>query len=361
MPRDAFVMNDRRTPKFFTDLAAFCALDRLPTPTAGALGAAADRMFRLPESLLDRIRPGDADDPILLQFLPRVEETVPRDGFSADPLQELVDSDDSARSPILRKYFGRALLLTGGTCAGNCRFCFRRHFSGDSGLFNSGDANLSAAENVENGENAENTLRTEEERLAASLAPLAADSTVRELILSGSDPLGLDDRRFGLLLDYIKKLPSVNRVRIHTRFPVLVPERVSERFLSQFHSIPGKQTQKYIFVFHINHPAEVSPAVGAMFSRLSGIGAILLVQSVLLAGVNDDAETLAELYEKLAACAVLPYYLHQLDRVAGAAHFEVPEARGLEIIRRLRETLPGYLVPRYVREIPGRPAKEPII
>ena len=342
-------MNDRRTPKNFTDLTAFCAQNRLPKPTDGALCAASERAFRLPEPLLDRIRPGDAGDPILLQFLPRAEETEQRDGFSADPLQEFSEPD-AARSPILRKYYGRALLLTGGACAGNCRFCFRRHFSGDSGLFTSDeDANSGGS------------LQTADRRLAASLAPLAADSTVRELILSGSDPLGLDDRRIGLLLDYIKKLPSVNRVRIHTRFPVLVPERVSESFLSLFRPTSDNHRQKYVFVFHINHSAEISSSVGAMFSRLSGVGATLLVQSVLLAGVNDDAETLAELYEKLADYSVLPYYLHQLDRVAGAAHFEVPESRGLEILRRLRETLPGYLVPRYVREIPGRPAKEPVV
>ena len=347
-------MNDRKepAPEFFTDLTEFCARFNLPAPSPEALQAAKERRFRLPSPLLDRIALGDPLDPVLRQFLPQGEELRESDGFSTDPLQERsgpneesesAGVDDSAHSPILRKYYGRALLLTGGICAGNCRFCFRRHFPVGSGLFGPG-----------------RSLETVEKRLAALLAPLAADRTLTELILSGSDPMGLPEQEIELLLDYIRKMPYVNRVRIHTRFPVLIPERISERFLNVIRPADENNHQRYIFVFHINHPAEISPLVASAFARLRGVGATLLVQSVLLAGVNDDAAVLAALYEKLADCGVLPYYLHQLDRVAGAAHFEVPEERGLALIEALRERLPGYLVPRYVREIPNRPAKTPL-
>lgn len=321
-----------------SDPAELVRLLDLPSRLASdALASAADYPMALPRTLLDRIKPNDANDPILLQFLPRSEELSAAPGFSADPLAE---SDQSG--PILRKYEGRALLLTGGGCAANCRFCFRRHLR-RGGLFDS-----------EAGSCAE-----ERRRLETLLRPLAEDASVREVILSGSDPLGLAPDRLSILLNYIKSLPFVNRVRIHTRRPILLPQEADEPFFSLWRpeEWPGK---RLVFVFHINHRAELNRSVETFFHRMAAMEIPLLAQTVLLRGVNDRADVLAELFEKLGNCAVLPYYLHQLDRVAGAAHFEVEPARGREIVRELRRRLPGYLVPRYVREIPREAAKIPM-
>lgn len=312
----------------------------LPAPLADeAVSAAANYPLAFPEPLLDRVTPGNANDPVLRQFLPRSEERADAVGFSVDPLAETAQS-----GPILRKYPGRALILTGGVCAANCRFCFRRHFRGKGGLFDAQSADC------------EDDLRRQ---LEARLAPLAGDRTLHEVILSGSDPLGLPHIRLKTLLDYIKTDSFVNRVRIHTRRPILLPNECDARFFSLWETTewPGKRV---IFVFHINHRNEISPAVEMFFRRLTHRGVPLLSQTVLLRGVNDSVEALAELFEKLGDLGVIPYYLHQLDRVAGAAHFEVTPERGVEIVRQLRQRLGGWLIPRYVREIPGEPAKTPI-
>lgn len=307
---------------------------------ADAVEAAADYPMAFPTALLDRVVPCDANDPILRQFFPRPEEMVQADGFSADPLAETAQS-----GPILRKYPGRALILTGGACAANCRFCFRRHFRRDGGLFD--------GENTE----CDGDLRR---RLEVKLGPLAGDRSLREVILSGSDPLGLPHHRLKILLNYIKTLSFVNRVRIHTRRPILLPNECFERFFSLWepNEWPGKRV---IFVFHINHRNEISPEVETFFRRLALRGVPLLSQTVLLSGVNDSVEALAELFEKLGDLGVIPYYLHQLDRVAGGAHFEVAPKRGAEIVEKLRQKLSGWLLPRYVQEIPGESAKTPIL
>ena len=300
----------------------------LPSRTASA-EAAARYPLAIPEALLARIAPGDPDDPVLRQFLPRAEECLPAEGFSEDPLGERGESAPA----VLRKYAGRVLVVCPGACAANCRFCFRRHYRGE----------------------APKTLFAVKEALSA----VKNDRSVSEIILSGGDPLGLEPGWLRALLYYIKELPYVNRVRVHTRRVILLPNEADEAFFSLWSPDFWRGKQR-VFVFHINHPAEVTEEALRLLGTLRSLGAHLFVQTVLLRGVNDSPRVLADLYERLFPYGVLPYYLHQLDRVAGAVHFEVDPAEGRRIVQELRALLPGYLVPRYVREIPGESAKAPL-
>ncbi|HJU40306.1 MAG TPA: KamA family radical SAM protein, partial [Tahibacter sp.] len=241
--------------------------------------------------------------------------------------------DLAARSAhgVLQKYQGRALLIATGSCAVNCRYCFRRHFP---------YADETAAAN----------------RWQAALAAIAADPTVDEAILSGGDPLSLSNAKLGEFCTAIAAMPHVKRVRIHTRLPVVLPERVDAGLAGLVSALP----QRVAVVIHANHANEIDGTVIAACRRLADAGATLLNQSVLLAGVNDDAGALAALSERLFDAGVLPYYLHQLDRVDGAAHFAVDDATALALVEALRRRLPGYLVPKLVREIAGEASKTPL-
>jgi len=185
------------------------------------------------------------------------------------------------------------------------------------------------------------------------LAAIKAESSLHEVVLSGGDPLTLEDVALGRIVDRLAAIPHVQRIRIHTRLPIMIPQRVGDEMLAW----ARHPRLTVIVVVHVNHPAEIDAPVAAALARLADAGVPLLSQSVLLRGVNDRVEVLAELCERLVNLRVMPYYLHQLDRVAGAAHFEVPEQTGVEIVRQLRARLPGYAVPRYVRETAGEPSK----
>ena len=303
---------------------------RLALPREAASDEAAARYpLAIPEALLARIAPSDPDDPILRQFLPRAEECLPAEGFSQDPLGERGENTPA----VLRKYAGRALVVCPGACAANCRFCFRRHYRGE----------------------APKSLAAVKEALSA----VGNDRSVSEIILSGGDPLGLEPGWLKALLYYIKGLPYVNRVRVHTRRAILLPNEADEAFFSLWSPDLWRGKQR-VFVFHINHPGELTDEALRCLRTLRSLGVHLFVQTVLLRGVNDSSRVLADLYERLFSYGVLPYYLHQLDRVDGAAHFEVDPAEGRRIVEELRALLPGYLVPRYVREIPGESAKAPL-
>jgi EF-P beta-lysylation protein EpmB len=281
--------------------------------------------LRVPRGFVARMRPGDPDDPLLRQVLPLPieDEVVP--GFTADPVGEL----GSVRgNGVLCKYHGRALIVATGDCAVHCRYCFRRHFPYDE-------------------------WSVEDPGLDAALEAVAADPAVDEVILSGGDPLIVADGRLARLADRLAGLPQIRRLRIHTRMPVVLPERVDESLVAWL----GECPKPVVVVIHANHPNEIDDDVARAMSALGSAGATLLNQSVLLAGVNDAADPLAELSRRLADCGVLPYYLHLLDRVAGAAHFDVDEERALDLMAELRAQLPGYLVPRLVREIDGAPSK----
>ena len=288
----------------------------------------AARLFPLlvPHSFLTRIRRGDPHDPLLAQVLPLAIEETPIPGFGSDPV-----GDGAARKApgLLHKYHGRALLVTTGTCAIHCRYCFRRHYPyGD-----------------------------EPKRLAdweSALEAIAADTTLHEVILSGGDPLMLSDSRLEALCNRIGAIPHVTRLRLHTRLPIVVPERVTERLLDILHAAGPTP----IVVVHANHARELAGACADALRRLVRGGISVLNQAVLLRGVNDSVESQAGLCEQLIDLGVMPYYLHQLDRVAGAAHFEVQEEIGRAIVAQLRRRLPGYAVPRYVRETAGGEFKE---
>jgi EF-P beta-lysylation protein EpmB len=257
--------------------------------------------------------------------LPLAAEREPAAGYSADPLAEQAAL---AAPALVRKYDGRVLLLATGGCAVNCRYCFRREFPyAESGA---GTAGTDAA-----------------------VAAVAADPSISEVILSGGDPLLLDDDRLDDLLSALGALPHVRRIRIHTRLPIVLPSRVTTRLVAL---LAGARPACAVVV-HSNHPAELDDSVAAALARLAAARSILLNQAVLLAGVNDSIEVLRELSERLVDLGVVPYYLHLLDRVSGAAHFEVPEPAAMALHAALRAALPGYAVPRLVREVPGERAK----
>ena len=275
-----------------------------------------------------RMRHGDASDPLLLQALPQLAELDVVPGFQADAV-----GDMAARSAqgVLHKYQGRALLIASGSCAINCRYCFRRHFP-------YGDEMAAAGQ------------------WRKALEHVRQDDSISELILSGGDPLSLATAKLEELSRGLADIAHVKRLRIHTRLPVVLPERVDDAFTHWLSELPLQK----VVVLHANHANEFDAAVDAACARLREAGATLLNQSVLLRGVNDDADTLAALSKRLFAAGVLPYYLHQLDRVQGAAHFEVDDARALALVDAVRQRLPGYLVPKLVREVEGDPSKRPV-
>ncbi len=280
----------------------------------------------VPEPFVARMTPGDPNDPLLRQVLPTELERHSPPGYSPDPVgeQPLI-----AKSPLIRKYEGRALLLTTPRCAIHCRFCFRRYRAFPEVLGNTGKE--------------EEILRT-----------LQEDGTIREVILSGGDPLVLADEILDRFLKRLVRIPTVRRIRIHTRVPVAIPQRVNQQLIRILQNLD----RPTVLVLHVNHPQELSPPVVEVISRLVDGGILVLSQTVLLRSINDRAEVLIQLFEILVDLRVLPYYLHQLDPVEGASHFEVPIEAGREIVAALRAKLPGYAVPRYVREVPGLPAKE---
>lgn len=292
----------------------------------------------VPRSFLARMRSGDPGDPLLRQVLPLGAEEEPAAGFVADAVGDLA----ARKVPgLIHKYRGRALLVAAGACAVHCRYCFRRHYPyGDD------------------------PRRLDDWEPA--LAAIAADLSITEVILSGGDPLMLTDARLVALVSRLDAIPHLRRLRIHTRLPIVLPDRVTPELIELLSSTRLATS----VVVHANHPNEL---VGDCAEALSTLGhavtgsamrtnrVMLLNQAVLLRGVNDDTDVLAELSERVFDLGVLPYYLHQLDRVAGAAHFEVPEAAGRELVEELRRRLPGYLVPKYVREVSGEAGKTPIL
>lgn len=320
----------RELAEAMSDPRELLAVLGLPAELAAPAERAA-KLFglRVPRGFVARMRRGDVNDPLLRQVLPLAEELLEAAGYSADPLEE----EAARRTPqLLQKYAGRALLIATEACAVHCRYCFRREF----------DYSPERAGAVQGGG-----------RFAASLAALAADPGIEEVILSGGDPLSLSDARLKALTDALCAMPQVKRLRVHTRQPVVLPSRVDAGLLAWLRGV----TMPVVVVLHVNHPDEIDDDVRAACAALRAAGATLLNQSVLLRGVNDDASTLVQLSRALMDAGVLPYYLHLPDRVRGTAHFDVPESRAIALVEQVRSQLSGYLVPRLVREIPGAPSK----
>jgi L-lysine 2,3-aminomutase len=308
------------------DPAELLQLLDLPADTAIA-ATAPNAQFPLlvPRGFVARMRRGDPTDPLLRQVLPIADEIRASPGFVTDPVNDAA----ATRQPgLLQKYRGRALLITTGACAVHCRYCFRRHFPYSQ---------------------APHTL----DEWQPALGDIDGDKTLQEVILSGGDPLTIVDRVLSQLIEALAAIPHLRRLRLHTRLPIMIPERVTDELLAM---LRGSGLTP-IVVVHANHANELDPHVARALGRLSDAGIVLLNQAVLLTGVNDSVEAQASLCERLVNLRVMPYYLHQLDPVSGAAHFEVPIETGRRIIEVLRTRLSGYAVPRYVQEFPGAESK----
>jgi len=291
---------------------------------------AAARLFPLlvPRGFAALMTPGDPADPLLRQVLPLADETIPTPGYVSDPLHE----GECAPLPgLLHKYHGRVLLVTTGACAVHCRYCFRRHYPYQ-------DRPRGPA------------------WWRPACAYVADRPEIDEVLLSGGDPLTLPDAQLAALAADFAAIPHLRRLRIHSRLPIVLPERIDDAFLAWF----ADGRLRPVLVVHANHARELAPAVVAACRRLGTAGVTVLNQSVLLRGVNDTVDSLDALSRALADAGVQPYYLHQLDRVSGAAHFAVDDDRARGLVRALADRLPGYLVPRLVREEPGQPGKSPI-
>ena len=304
------------------DAGELCRVLKLP-PEIAEQAAAASCAFPLfaPLPYVARMRRGDIADPLLRQVLPLDAETRREPGFVDDP----VDDGAAELTPgLLHKYHGRVLLVTTGACAVHCRYCFRRHYP-------YAEVPKSAA------------------AWDDALQAIAADATINEVILSGGDPLTLVDDTLAELTRRLAEIEHLRTLRVHTRLPIMIPSRVDERLLEW---LTGSRLVPYM-VIHANHAAELDDEVGRALDRLRGAGVALLNQSALLRGVNDSARALEALSHRLIELCVIPYYLNQLDRVSGAAHFEVPIAEGRRLIESLRARLPGYAVPSYVQDRPG--------
>ncbi len=309
-------------PLELLDLLGLQALaETLPADDAGFA-------LRVPRGFVARMRHGDPSDPLLLQVLPQLAERNETPGFSRDAVGDL---DAREAQGLLHKYHGRALLIASGSCAINCRYCFRRHFPYGEEMAAAG-------------------------QWRRALDHLRSDSSISELILSGGDPLALTTGKLAELTQGLRALPQVTRLRIHTRLPVVLPQRVDSALQDWLSALP----QQKVVVLHANHANEFNADVDAACSDLRTAGVTLLNQSVLLRGVNDSVAALSALSERMFAAGVLPYYLHQLDRVQGAAHFEVSDKVALALSEALRAQLPGYLVPKLVREIGGDASKRPV-
>lgn len=278
--------------------------------------------------LLEEVMAADVDDVLSRQFRFDEREWQSEPGFGEDPVG---DQASEALPGLLHKYHGRVLVVTTGACAVHCRYCFRRHFPYDE-------------------------HRLDEAAIERIAAYVAADDSIREVILSGGDPLVLSVRRLEQLISAVSAIPHVARLRIHSRVPTVMPERMDAEMLS----VLTDHRLRVVLVLHVNHSAELVDAVRAPLQQLQGRGVLLLNQSVLLAGVNDSVNALVDLSERLFDLGVQPYYLHALDRVRGAAHFLVPIDEGRALVDGMRARLPGFLVPRFVQEIAGEPGKTPI-
>ncbi|TNF06456.1 MAG: EF-P beta-lysylation protein EpmB, partial [Gammaproteobacteria bacterium] len=287
-----------------------------------------DFPLRVPMAYLHKIEKGNPHDPLLRQVLPLGTELLATPGYNNDPLEEL---NANPVPGLVHKYHGRVLLIVSPNCAVNCRYCFRRHFPyGDN-----------------------KPGRSEWQQ---ALDYIAADPSISEVIFSGGDPLAASDRQLEWLTSQLHEIDHVKRLRIHTRLPVVIPDRITDHLLQWL----GDTRLFTSLVIHSNHANELDKNVRNALARLRSTGTTLLNQTVLLAGINDASEILARLSERLFEGGVLPYYLHQLDHIAGAAHFAVPDERARSLHQELLAILPGYLVPRLVRELPGIPYKMPL-
>lgn len=290
--------------------------------------AAAQFALRVPMGFVAKMRRGDSNDPLLRQVLPILDEDQLAEGFSLDAVG---DAAAKGGTGIIHKYRGRALLITTGSCAIHCRYCFRRHFP---------YAGETAAS----------------QHWSEAIDYLKSDTGITEVILSGGDPLSLSTAKLEELTDALTRLAHIKRLRIHTRLPVVLPERVDDELLAWL----GNLSWPVAIVIHANHANELTNDVAHAVKKLRDCHVTVLNQAVLLKGVNDNVHGQIELSERLFEIGVLPYYLHQLDKVQGAAHFQIDDQQARDIHQSMMRALPGYLVPKLVQEIAGEASKTPL-
>ncbi len=310
-------------------LLARLGLDKDPAILQAAEQAAQRFPLRVPESYVQRMQTGNINDPLLRQVLPLGAELVPAAGYQADPVG---DMQAMVTPGLLHKYQGRALLVMTGACAIHCRYCFRREFPYQ---------HSSAKPN----------------QWQQAIDYLKADSSIEELILSGGDPLSLTNATLAELLSALMEIPHLQRLRIHSRLAVVLPERIDQGLVDTL----NKSGLQCIHVIHCNHANEIDKHVKNAIDKLKSANQLVLNQAVLLQGINDSAAEQIRLSKALTAIGVLPYYLHMLDKVNGAQHFDVAEPRALQIMATMQAQLPGYMLPKLVREIEGHVAKTPVI
>jgi len=285
--------------------------------------------LRSTRAYISRIKPGDINDPLLKQILPLAEEAVTDTRYTSDPLEEHTFTQAPG---LIHKYHGRVLLIAANQCAINCRYCFRRHFD-------YADHKLSR------------------EQWAETFAYIKADPSIDEVILSGGDPLAVSDKQLAWMVDELESIKHITRLRIHTRIPIVAPSRIDGPLLDIF----TQSRFNVVLVSHCNHAQEIDTHVAHAFSALKKAGITLLNQAVLLKGVNDNSATLIALSQALFTAGVLPYYLHVLDKVQGAMHFDITKNDARSLHNELLANLPGYLVPKLVKEVPNASSKVPII
>ena len=328
--------DDTELPKWQAALAAAFRepsdlLDYLDLPKSllnGAIAAGHSFNLRAPLSYCQRIEKGNPSDPLLRQILPLDAELIESPEFTTDPVGDLASMEVPG---LLHKYHGRVLIITTAACAVHCRYCFRRHFPYKD--------------------------NRAEQNWQQAIDYIQANPDIHEVILSGGDPLSLAESKLKNLTDKLSAISHIKTLRIHTRQPIVLPERINSEFLQWIDSLPWK----VVMVIHCNHANEIDASVASALQQLQQHQITLLNQSVLLAGVNDDSTSLVNLSEKLFKHHVLPYYLHSLDKVQGAQHFAVEQTKALQLLKDMRQRLPGYLVPKFVEEKSGEKSKTTII
>lgn len=311
----------RQLAEAFSSVNALCQHLQIDPSSLALLPEFKDFPLRAPRGFVDCMQKGNPNDPLLRQVLPLQDELVQYPGYSLDPVGDL---HAVAETGVIHKYKGRVLLIATGGCAIHCRYCFRRHFPYTE-------------------------LQLSAQKMRLALEYIAANSEIKEVILSGGDPLLLNDEKIASLLQAVSKISHVQRIRIHSRIPIVLPARITDQLLKTLADLP----QQVILVVHANHGNELSTEVAKACQHLKQHHVTLLNQSVLLKNINDASDVLGQLSEKLFAIGVLPYYLHCLDRTIGVGHFEVPDAQAKQLIQSLQEYLPGYLVPKLVKEQAG--------
>ena len=284
--------------------------------------------LRVPRAFVAKMRVGDKNDPLLKQVLPDKREQIKVTGYVADPLSE---NTQNPVKGLLHKYQSRVLLTITGACAIHCRYCFRQHFDYS--------ANMPTADAKEN-----------------IINYISAHPEINEVILSGGDPLNVTNRRLFAWLETLESIPQLTTIRLHTRLPLVIPTRLETALLERL----SESRCHIVMVIHCNHANEIDALTAEYLQRARAAGITLLNQAVLLKGINDTVVTQTNLSQRLFATGVLPYYLHVLDKVAGAAHFDNDEQSAIELYWSLLAALPGYLVPKLVKELPNRRFKVPI-